>query len=405
MKKLIIILILITTKLFSQEYEIAWEKDIGGTYAQFSKDGEFIYVAGGNTISKYRSIDGSFVSTFDYGSNQVLAITHNFYLSKNDKYLITGSAIDKTNGFIYFWDTKTEKVIKRLNIGYSDFIDDNRMIITDYQHPATRLMIYDFQNEKILSSKSSNENFNLVRVSHNGKLIATASFSLDGSKYYLTLWDTETLTEIKRFELEGNNMTSFMDIKFSWDDLFVSTRRIVPYIISIFDTKKFQLYKELSTFMNVDIGFNEFMFNGDFVSYYPNPDISEYRLLIYNRNTIELLQSFNTKSFCLASSTNNLLFTGKYLLRPKNVGVNEIIQKINISNTKDIINIENKTEITEEINVMIFNLNGKEVYRNSIFLNSGTNKIQIPKIITNGSYIIQIKSVSIDFSQKILIQR
>ena len=118
MKKMIVLLVLFiatTAMTWSQEYEIAWEKDIGGSYAQFSEDGEFIYVAGGNTISKYRSIDGSFVSTFDYGSNQVLTITNNFYISPSGNFLLTIGALGSQDGNLYIWDLKTEKIYKIIN--------------------------------------------------------------------------------------------------------------------------------------------------------------------------------------------------------------------------------------------------------------------------------------------------
>jgi hypothetical protein len=332
MKKLmfIVVLFLASTSLFSQEYEIAWEKDIGGSYAQFSKDGEFIYLAGGNTISKYRSSDGSFVSTFDYETSQILTFTNNFYLSPSGNFLLTIGALGSEDGNLYIWDLKTEKIHKIINnVKDADMsLDDSKLFYVPFTKSLrSSIITLDLKTNK-LSSKIFNDIFSLIKISHSGSKLATASHSSEtGGNYYLTLWETESLTEIKRFDLNGVTGIIFDDIKFSWDDKFVGCLTINPYEANIFSTESFKLQLNSKTISPKGSGYVNFTGNNKFILfYYPEWDKNLYNLYFVNRNSNSLEFSINTRCYPLSTSSNNLIFTGTALLKPKIVGVSENLQ-------------------------------------------------------------------------------
>jgi hypothetical protein len=406
MKKFLLniaIIFIASASLFSQEYEIAWEKDIGGSYAQFSKDGEFIYVAGGNTISKYRSIDGSFVSTFDNScfKQNGSDFYGNFYLSNSGNYLI-----GVCGQYYNVWDTKKENAFFQFNDIYGGLDinnEDSKYIAVKRITPDNdRITILDFLTQKELKSVTTNQNVILTKLSHNGKMFATASKS--GPKNYLTLWNTETLTEIKRFELEGDEFTTFTELKFSLDDIYVGVSSLGPHKATIIDITQLKEYYNSTMVSNLGIGRFGFL-NKHFIFNYNNFNTSDYNVYFVNNQSLKFEQNLKTISSSMTTSSNGLIFTKYSLLRPKTVGVNEAIQQIiSISNNKDLIIIDNKSGINENTDITLFDLQGKEVFRFLLFINYGTNKLAIPKNILNGSYIIQITSKNLNISQKILIQ-
>jgi hypothetical protein len=380
MKKLIIILIIITTNLFSQEYEIAWEKDIGGTYAQFSKDGEFIYVAGGNTISKYRSSDGSFVSTFDNAGLQKISEFYSLCISKNDTYAI--ARLGDQEGTLNLYDVKTEKALKQYKgIKWSEIMPDEKSIlcIKDIGGDSRKIVVIDINSEKELKSVNSDIWQGYLKLSHNGKMFATASIS--GTKYYFTLWDTETLTEIKRFELIDNETgTTFFQIKFSWDDNFVGISRSLPYISNIYSIPKLI---EITNSKNYDkwlCSFFDFSQNQIFF-HYTDISIDTTSLVSININNMKIDQRFHLQVLPLTSSFNNLIFTGSALLKPKTVGVSENEQKrllISPNPASDYIEINvgaGSKPALENPGIEIYNLFGEKNPTLSLPIGEGTGKI------------------------------
>jgi WD40 repeat protein len=405
-KSFIIIFLVASINLFSQEYEIAWQKDMPQmSYAQFSKDGQFIYCAVGNEIWKYRSDNGEFISKFDTSGAQFNSdkIYFGILLSGNGNYLL----VRTDGGNCIIFNTKTEKVFKNFNFGGSSDISADENTIITARYDGTFITKFDLNLNKFVMQKPTNEQFKKIKLSHNGKMFATSSRIIDSQqkkKFYLTLWDTETLTEIKRFQLEDQlGDTEFKDIKFSWDDKYVGVNRIYPYDAFIYDVEMKQKYTSSEIFDPRMLG--SFGFTKDeLLFYFGDPNKEQYSLKIFKTKTFSFIQSFDLPGTCWVSE-NNLIFTGKALLKPKTVGVTEPIQpKIFISNSKDFIIIENKSEINEQIETKIYDLQGKEIFNNSIFLNFGIIKILIPKTIMNGSYIIQLSSKSINISQKILIE-
>jgi hypothetical protein len=325
MKKLLFIVVLLLVAsnfLFSQEYEIAWQKDMPQmSYAQFSKDGQFIYCAVGNEIWKYNSTNGEFVSKFDNSGFAKIGTDFygNFYMSNSGNYLI--GICDQ---YYNVWDTKTEKAYFQFSdvFGGLDITNDDSKYIAIKRITTEndRIVLLDSKTQKEIKSFTTNQNVILTKLSHNGKMFATASIS--GSKYYLTLWNTETLTENKRFQLDGYSGTQFKEIKFSWDDKYVGVRTNMPYEVNIFNT--FNLSKYLSSKIYDTLSCSSF----DFIStrilfYYINTDDLKGKLILIDEQTQEISQSFDILTQPLSTSSNNLIFTGKALLKPKTVGVNE----------------------------------------------------------------------------------
>jgi hypothetical protein len=317
-KSIFLLIILLSISLKCQEYEIAWQKDIGGTYAQFSKDGEFIYVAGGNTISKYRSSDGSFVSTFD-GTGFVendIPIYGIFYLSGQGNYLTV--CTDRFS----IWDTRTEKGVRQIQkINCMDISsDENQLIIAD----DNSIYKTTFNDIIRLKTVKVNEQIIYLKVSHNGKMFSTASIS--GSKYYLTLWDTETLTEIKRTELIGcSQNASFYNLNFSLDDNIVFITTPNPEKSFFFYTKDMteavnSLDYDKRPISSIGMTSDFFLF-----FYFDNVPFT-YSLKFVNINTKKLNQELNTITYYIITSSNNLIFTGTALLKPKTVDVSEPIK-------------------------------------------------------------------------------
>jgi hypothetical protein len=324
MKKLmfIVVLFIASNSLFSQEYEIAWEKDIGGSFAQFSKDGEFIYVAGGNTISKYRSSDGSFVSKFD-GTGFIkndIPIYGIFYLSGLGNYLTV--CTDRFS----IWDTRTEKGVRQIQkINCMDISADEKYLIIADKYSIFKTA---FNDSIVIKSKSINEDVIILRVSHNGKMFATASIYTDNQKnknFYLTLWNTDSITEVKRFPLNDFAQgAEFKDIKFSWDDKFVGVRSFDPHHVNIFDITNLNLLinsKEITP-----LGCGTFDFTSDnknILFTYNNFNNEDYNTFFVDIISLKLKDNKKIFSYPLNTSSNNLIFTGKALLKPKTVGVAE----------------------------------------------------------------------------------
>jgi hypothetical protein len=404
MKKSFIILLLASINLFCQEYEIAWQKDIGGTYAQFSKDGQYIYVAKGNEIWKYNSADGEFFSKFDNSGFKVngSAFYGNFYLSNSGNYLI-----GVCGQYYNVWDTKKEIAFFQFDniFGGLDITnDDSKYLAVKRITPDNdRITLIDLNSQKEIKSITSNQNIILTKLSHNGKMFATASIS--GSKYYLTLWDTETLSEIKRFELLGSTIsTTLWEIKFSWDDKLLSIRRSTPNEVSIYDTEKLILYTKSNFYKNNEISNNEFTGDNKYIIfYYPNYDIPEYNFLILERNSLQTIQIFTFISYPIITSSNNLIFTGKALIKPKTVDVSEPIQQnsersISPNPARDYIeiNVGAGSKPAQENDMQIFNIFGEKITTPSnlsgstpLLAKEGNFKIDV-SLLSTGIYFIKI---------------
>jgi hypothetical protein len=408
MKKLmfIVVLLIASVSLFSQEYEIAWEKDIGGSYAQFSKDGEFIYVAGGNTISKYRSSDGSFVSKFDNSGVPKATEIYGMSISKNDKYLITW--LGDTPGNHNLYDLTTGKAIKQLSGFYwCDFWhDDEKLIcIKDYEK-CNIVSIIDVNSGKEIKTNTSINRQEIIKVSHNGKMFATASIYTDSQKnkkFYLTLWNTDSLSEIKRFELEApDNQTDFKEIKFSWDDKFVAVRTFYPHHVNIYDTQKFELILNSNQIKQQGCFDFEFTLNNELFLFY-----GDVKLHLIKNDFKSNIQIFDLMARPLSINLNNKLFTGNALLSPKPVGVtenNNSKTQIKISTLKNTIIIENNSIPIDTPSIKIIDLKGNILFNIKQPINTGTNRITLPNTIINGIYLIQFESKNLNFSQKILIE-
>jgi hypothetical protein len=379
MKKLIIILIIISTNLFSQEYEIAWEKDIGGSYAQFSKDGEFIYVAVGSNINKFRSSDGSFVSTFD---NSGVPYIYGMNISSSGNYIVTRDGGGGSN----IWDVKAEKAIKQVtNMVNGDILNDSIAIsIFDLKNGSNKIGLFNFIKGKEVKSIITNNLQVILKVSHNGKMFATASIYTDSQKnkkFYLTLWNTDSLTEIKRFELEApDNQSTFMDIKFSLDDQLVGVCRQYPYEVEIFDTKTFSSFINSNKFDKRYAAIFDFVNNLILIDFI-DPFVPTYDFYIIDKNTKLVNQKFNLITAGLTTSQNNLIFTGDRLLRPKTVGVTENEQNrllISPNPASDYIEINvgaGSKPALENPGIEIFNIFGEKNPTLSLPIGEGTGKV------------------------------
>jgi hypothetical protein len=369
-KSLIIIILLASINLFCQEYEIAWQKDMPQmSYAQFSKDGQFIYCAVGNEIWKYRSDNGEFISKFDgtgFVKNEI-PIYGTFYLSGQGNYLLVC-----TDSFS-IWDIKTEKGVRQIQkINCMDISADEKQLIIADKSSIYKILIFDSLKIKITGV---NEAIIYLRVSHNGKMFATASIS--GSKYYLTLWDTETLTEIKRFELNGYSGTSFIEIKFSWDDNNVGVRTLTPWDVNIFNTKSFEKTVSSADLKKLECFGFDYTSSNKFCFFY-----IDIMLYIYKKDLISLDSSYSLKASPLLTSSNNLIFTGKALLKPKTVGVNEPqIQnsEIKISPNPAVdyidINVGAGSKPAHENEIQIFNIFGEKNPTLALPRGEGTGKV------------------------------
>jgi WD40 repeat protein len=328
MKRIIlnILIFLAGVGLYSQDYEIAWQKDMPQmSYAQFSKDGQFIYCAVitsvgstvGNEIWKFRSDNGEFVSKFD---NTGVPYIYSMNISSSGNFIATRDGGGGSN----IWDVKAEKAIRQFtDMIYTDILNDSICItIKDLGGDTRKISLNNIFSGKEVKSVNSSYWHGKIKLSHNGKMFATASEITDSQKkkkFYLTLWDTETLTEIKRFQLEDQlGDTEFKDIKFSWDDMFIGVRTYDPYNVNIYNTTKLELVLNSYTIKQIDNYGFDFLYTNDVCLYYLG---SQFYIIRNDYKTI--LQYENIKASPLITSSNNLIFTGKALLKPKTVGVNE----------------------------------------------------------------------------------
>jgi WD40 repeat protein len=327
-KSIFLILILLSVSLKSQEYEIAWQKDMPQmSYAQFSKDGQFIYCAIvnyvnhsiGNEIWKYRTDNGEFVSKFD---NTKVPEIYSMKISSSGNYIVTGDGGGGSN----IWDVKAEKAVFQYTyMMYTDFLNDSLVLtIKNNGGESRRIVLVNFWTGKEIKSAISSIWQGHIKVSHNGKMFATASIS--GSIYYLTLWDTETLTEIKRFQIENfTKYTEFKDIKFSWDDKFVGVRTLDPHHVNIFDITNLSLLINSNEITPLGCGTFDFTGNNQNILFtYNNFNSDDYNTFIVDRISLKLKENKKVFSYPLNTSSNNLIFTGKALLKPKTVGIPEL---------------------------------------------------------------------------------
>lgn len=434
MKHNFVLIIFFVTAVWQSVYgqvslNLVWQKNIYPVQiinAVFSVDGNFIYLAVGNTIQKMDAKSGEFVSVFDKADTLPYSAIDDFYITPSGNYLLTRD----DGGMVKIWDTRIEKAIFQLSIvnkpGYDgiracSISPDEKYIILGVAvyvggvDDNSFLVLYDINLKKEVKRIQMGSDYGWITkiaVSHDGKYFATGSVYQEQTldKFWhdrLILWDTESITPVDTLEdiKTGTSSGGYKQLKFSYENKYLGCLRMSPWEVHIYDA---------TTGFRVKSSDGRSCLGIEFL-----PDSSSYLLSYYSFP--EFYELGSNKFFgkaerwmgVLASSTKTkqiLAVNGDslYLYSLPFTGVKEInksIEGIKLVPLNGQILLMNDFTFYEKLSVMITDLLGKKIYEEEFINVMPNSKITLKTELQSGIYICKILAGNKEYSQKIQIVR
>jgi WD40 repeat protein len=316
-------------------------------------------------------------------------------------------------------DYETEAIVNKLSVqgvfpNLMYFPDGKRIIYTNKKPLGTELdstmVVCDLIKDKYtyLDLKYYPD---AIATSPDGKYFATGGSWKEQvgleEKYftYLTLWDAETLKQIKELgKFEGNN--EVRSIKFSTDGKYVGFH-VGSQGIFIYTMDEMRYFKTLKggvlTFLNDDY----------VVQYISNfsTHISINIINIINEKTVfsyDSLSSSSPKVNKFNNVNNSIVYTG--INNIKALDLNKILTSVyepikpeifTVLFHKDTLVLSGINSITGQISITISNITGRIIrkFDSPVF----TSELRIPLKLLNGTYLIHIQDGNQEYSSKFLV--
>jgi WD40 repeat protein len=277
MRVYLLILFLLTTAIATSAEPVLhkiWEKEYEEVKiidAKFSPDGEYIYAAFYRTIRKISVENGEIISSFDASLIEKDFEHNDLKISKTGKYLVTTT---KAGGVI-LWDTEQDKAVKYIenDARSADITVDEKQLIIATHNEVSKIIIYDLEKDEEVKSIQTAEVNLLIKLSNNGKYLATSGRIKDFSKPngffdILILWDTENWTIVKKLYNEVGN-SGFRFIRFSKDDMYLTSVVNTNYEAQIYSLNDYEIVYQSNSdkyclnLINLNDDAHFFVFYGD----------------------------------------------------------------------------------------------------------------------------------------------
>ena len=441
MKKFLVLILLMLTigaveRATSQaNLEAVWQKKmfpLDISFAKFSADGQWIYLAIEHNIHKMSAETGDIVSVFDNTGADSTGHYYQMEISKIGNYIITIPA----GGSVAVWDTQNEKLHKYLRFAknFDDFDstgldgarhaviapDESYLVIVDSEKLDIKgnynftLVIYDFHQEKeITSIPLGSENWiNQISISNDGKHLLTSSLesSWQGTITELLLWDTETWQPIAKLE-EWEDFINYRRLGFSDNDNFIEAVNLNYYTAKIFDKNTGEVL---------------FASGKDCSNLKVLPDSKHFLALFYispnNYSTLEIWNLLEKRQIKSTEFPNSVLietyrseddvkvFCGgdvntATMLRGTTTSIPEKeIEYFNIIVNPEHIIIDYNSIDSPVATIKIFDFLGNLVM-DLTNMQTSNNRIQIPNSLASGTYFCILATSNTNYSQKFQVVR
>ena len=403
---IVTVLIVCSISLSQPTLEVVWQKRLYPTkvdFAKFSKDGNYIYCAVGNTIKKMDSKTGDFISTFDNVDSSFIYIVDRMQISNSGNFIVAHNG----NGAAFVYDTRNERKVKQIQLGASavTLSTDDRFLIFGSSRPESKgIVVYNLMNDTIERVINYQHNgINQIKISHDGRYFVTGSTVKNYDNTFndqLILWDAVTMQQISVLESinTGTTFGGFNKLVFSIDDKYLGSVRRKPWEVIIHNLVSKERIKKSDGRSCVNI---EYL-----------PDSTSYMLSyipaeIYDINTDKLIEIMNKYMGRTASSySSRQLFVQNgdsiflYTMKPTTSVAEEITNTFTLSPNPatDYIEVAIPT-LKRGLGgvapvVRVYDVLGKEVLNTSMsFLRkqeSPVNTDEIPGQAGNDSSIIRL---------------
>jgi WD40 repeat protein len=205
----IIIFLIATCYLFSQEPQKLWEKHYATFDVEFSNDGSMLAVAHNENCLLLDPYTGEPIHALSHEKEGFYSVVFSY----DGEFLITGGA----DSVLTFWDLNTQEIIKEYNFGQVfgewEFTmyemqltsDDKTLVIAGGSAGLIVMnleeMTYRVKNENIITSSHPNgskgySSTDFVSLSHDSRYVMINTSVLNE----VTIYDLETLEEVKKYE-------------------------------------------------------------------------------------------------------------------------------------------------------------------------------------------------------------
>lgn len=423
--KIIIVLLAIAAALWqpaaaqtAPDLGILWQKEIPGLdvkYAKFSHDGQFVHLSVGNNIKKMAIETGEIVLTFDNPTGKDL---WSFEISGMGNFIVSHDG----NGKMNLWDVNLGKMVKEYsssnipnigNIHYADISpDESKLYLSVFYGGSYYLLIYNLLEDKEIKRIKFEEQLHKLKVSHDGKYLVTGLYYEDMNKGImnkLILWETETWQQVAVLEdIEGND--SYTNLKFSPNDAYLGSVRMLPYDVHIFDLNTKILIKTSETnrkcnnieFLPDNIHFllNYFTWNEEH-----DLELHNFKERIKNyKYSVGILESFDSNQIwkIFACRTPNFI-----LLTNGITSVNEGNSDNNILMYFDDgkVHLDFTGIVTYPVNVTIYDIVGNVIHSEIIMDLLPNLKYELKADLPSGLFIGKIITGNKEYTFKLNIVR
>lgn len=394
-----------SNQIYSIELDTVWLSDEYGTVIFQHPVSKNIIVQGFGNVKELDSKNGKLVREYpintDYGVD----------ISPDGNKILT--SVDETDVYDFI---SLEKIANIKSANLPKFFGNNKIIFRNIgtQNDEFNLGVYDLQtNEKMVYSFGNL--ITAISVSPDSKHIAIATKERDGEEVVrLLIINAETMQVIKELGSWNSEGHSINNLRFSQNSKYLTyyTTNYSTFGLKIFDVNSLKTIKEYSVF-NTD-------FTSARIEFLKDDLILFNGLKVINGNRIsncelidlalnKIIHTFDILMVAtIYDSSKNLLYCDIPLNKKTYcLDLTNIITGVQTTNSINYqVDYKNKIlaiKLPDNLlkGIKISNLEGKTFVNHT--LATGYNELQIPLIIPNGAYLINIQTEASNFTHKLLV--
>ena len=331
-------------------------------------------------------------------------------VSKNGRYLATCydevTMVDLQNNYSHLIIGNGNKV---------EFTHDSKKIAyvnsTQIQSLHDSIVVILDIETGIRTFLKTEEMITKIAFSPDGRFLATGGSGQDvfGKSYTsLKLWDANTLKLIKELEKMENTNFNFYRIEFSNNNKLVA---YLPYNgeVSIFSTESSNLYRKFGVGNQPIQGIGKFCFLNDslitFSSIEPSTliwnyvkDERAYNIANFN-STRGIEYSIELDAIILGTTSKLYAYSLNSIMTSVQEDANQTT--INAIYSKGTLTVKDIHSIGNQVNIEIFDINGKLIRKFDIQPNG--SELKVPLILQKGTYLLNINEGQNHYTTKFLV--